>query len=160
MINPLFGRLVRHFDRQLLILVGMLLMAGIAVGRVFLLPSPDQFTTQFYILGQEGLAEDYPRQAVLGEEVTVTMGIMNREQGEHRYHVEVCAINPWTNNRQLVAESEALVLSLQQERELPLVWSMPWVGDDQKVEFLLFIDDDPEPYRQLRLWLNVVEDAN
>ncbi len=32
---------------------------------------------------------------------------------------------------------------------------MPWPGDDQKVEVLLFIDSDPEPYRQLHLQLDV-----
>ena len=31
MINPLFGRFVRHFDRQLLILVGMLLLIGLVI---------------------------------------------------------------------------------------------------------------------------------
>jgi uncharacterized membrane protein len=34
---------------------------------------------------------------------------------------------------------------------------MPVAGDDQQVQFLLYIDDQSEPYRQLRLWLNVLE---
>jgi uncharacterized membrane protein len=34
---------------------------------------------------------------------------------------------------------------------------MPWAGDDQVVELLLFDGDGAEPYRSLRLWLNVTE---
>jgi uncharacterized membrane protein len=30
-------------------------------------------------------------------------------------------------------------------------------GDDQQTEFLLYRDGGQEPYRRLRLWINIVE---
>jgi uncharacterized membrane protein len=37
----------------------------------------------------------------------------------------------------------------------PVAWSMPWAGPDQQVEFLLFRQGDTDPYRRLRLILDV-----
>jgi hypothetical protein len=34
---------------------------------------------------------------------------------------------------------------------------MPFAGSDQQVQFYLYIDDDPQPYRQLTQWLDVIE---
>lgn len=139
-------------------LASVLLVTVIYAAWIFLVPSSDEFTTEFYILGSEGLAQNFPRQAIPGEELAVTMGITNREGDDHSYRVEVWAIDPWrSNQRQLLSEIEPGTLSANQTEESPVTWSMPWAGKDQKVEFLLFIDNQTEPYRQLRLWLDVVE---
>lgn len=139
-------------------LTALLLVVGIYGAWLLLAAPPDQLTTEFYILGQERLAENYPRQATLGEELTVTMGVTNHEQNEHHYRVEIWAVDPWqTDQRELVSEIELGTLSPNDGEESLVTWSMPWIGQDQKVEFLLFIDNQTEPYRQLRLWLDVVE---
>ena len=41
--------------------------------------------------------------------------------------------------------------------EFPLSWGMPWAGQDQQVEFLLFKVGEEGAYRALRLWLDVEE---
>ena len=51
---------------------------------------------------------------------------------------------------------ESITLPRYHGREEMITWSMPWEGDDQIVEFWLFIDNEPQPDRQLRLWLNVI----
>jgi uncharacterized membrane protein len=140
-----------------LLLIGMLSIVVFSATWLFLIPSPDQFMTEFYILGQNHQPQDYPRQGVLGEELSLTMGIMNREQKAHRYRVEVWAVDPWQDKRELLTETELGVLPPNITQQRPLLWSMPWAGDDQKAEFLLFIDNDSQPYRQLELWLNVIE---
>jgi uncharacterized membrane protein len=146
------------FERRIYRLcAAALLLAGLAAAWVFLVPSPAEFMTEFYILGQEGLAEDYPRQAAPGESLTVTMGIHNLERGEAGYRVEVWAVDPWTEQRQQVGAAGPLTLNREAGVEQSLTWQMPWAGQDQQVFFWLFINDEPEPYRQLRLWLNVVE---
>lgn len=153
--RPWWSSLPFFTKRIYKVLVGALLVASLSVAWVFMVPSPDEFMTEFYILGQEGLAEAYPREATVGEELAVTMGIMNRERDEYRYRVEVWAVNPWTNERQLLSEGESIRLSRRHGREEAITWAMPWTGDDQQVEGLLFIDNNTDPYRQLRLWLDV-----
>ena len=51
----------------------------------------DERATEFYILGKAGLAEDYPRQSTVDDELSVMMGIVNREPSERSYRVEVWA---------------------------------------------------------------------
>ncbi len=138
--------------------MGLLVATMIYGAWVFLVPSADEFTTEFYILGPNGLAQSYPRETVLNEPLAITMGIANREEDAHEYRVEVWAVNPWQDNqREPLSEIKLNTLAREEIEEIPVTWSMPWAGKDQKVEFLLFIDDEPEAYRQLRLWLDVVE---
>ena len=137
-----------------------LLLAGGAAAFVFLVPSPDEFMTEFYMLGAEGLAESYPREAAVGEELTVTMGISNLERDEQTYRVEVWVVDTWTPDRkELVSTAGPFTLPQADQLTQSIGWAMPWAGDDQQVELLLFIQDQDstEPYRRLRLWLDVSE---
>jgi uncharacterized membrane protein len=157
--RPWWGGLPRLEKRVCLLCAGALIIAGLAAAWVFLVPSPDEFMTEFYILGKEGLAEDYPREALVGEEVKVTMGIGNLEREPMRYTVEVWAVDPWGDKRELINTMGPFSLEPEQSVEQPVFWSMPWAGDDQIVEFLLYAggQEGDEPYRLLRLWMNVME---
>jgi uncharacterized membrane protein len=138
-------------------LFAALLLTGLATTWVFLVPSPDEFMTEFYMLGPEGLAENFPRQAAPGEILSVTAGLANKERDPMTYRVEMWAVDPWDDRREKVGESIPITLQPGESLEWPLSWSMPWPGDDQKVEFLLFNDQSDQAYRQLRLWLNVTD---
>ncbi len=151
-------RSLPSFEKRIYLLcVGALLFAGGAAAWTFLVPSPAEFMTEFYILGPEGLAENYPRQMTVGEPDSVTVGVHSLERGAHRYRIEIWAVDPWEDRRQRLVSVSSFELAPDQTAQSEVGWTMPWAGDDQTVEFLLFIDDEPEPYRSLRLWLNVVE---
>jgi uncharacterized membrane protein len=149
------------------VLLGATLLAIFSAAAILLLPNPGEQFTEFYMLGPEGLAENFPRQAAPGQPITVTLGLTNREHAEHTYRVEVWAVDPFSEeSRQLVAQSPPQTLPPQGTIEWPLTWSMPKVnpgsvatgtGPDQQVEFLLYIDNQPAPYRHLLLWLDVAE---
>ena len=157
--RPWWGTLPRLEKRIYGLIAAALLVAGLAAAWVFLVPSPDQFMTEFYMLGPEGLAENFPREAAVGEEIGVTLGLMNLERGEHTYRVEVWAVDPWSEDRrELVTQAGPFTLDRNHGQEGPISWRMPWAGDDQVVDLLLFDGDGTEPYRSLRLWLNVTEE--
>lgn len=146
-------------DRKVYLLcAGALLVAGFAAAWIFLVPSPDEFMTEFYILGAEGLAEDYPREAAVGETLTVTLGIVNRERVPASYRVEVWAVDPWTDRRELVNQTGAITLSPGDRDDQEISWQMPWAGQDLMTEFFLYSDGlgGEPPYRSLKLWLNVL----
>lgn len=140
------------------LLVCILLMAGLILARGLLVPSPDEFTTGFYILGEEGLAENYPTEARVGEPVAVTMGIHNSEREAQTYRVEVW-VRGETDQRELLNTAGPITLDPRQSVEQPVSWTMPWSGEDQLVEFYLYADgqEGQQPYRALRLWVNVHE---
>ena len=136
-----------------------LLLASLALAWVFLFPSVDEFMTEFYILGEDGLAENYPREVSAGEAHWITMGISNKERQPMSYRVEVWAVDPWDGRRERVGESDSISLEVDQSIEQTIDWYMPWPGDDQVIEFYLYADgqEELETYRRLRLWLSVVE---
>lgn len=145
-------------DRRVYLLsAGALLVAALAAAWIFLIPSPDEFMTEFYILGRGGLAEDYPRVAAVGEPLRVTMGIVNREREPMVYRVEVWAVDPWNDERRLVNEIGPFSLMPGEAIQQEITWRMPWAGDDLITDFNLYTEgqEGVEPYRLLRLWLNV-----
>ena len=147
-------------DRTNRILYGILglalVTAAIAATAIIVTPKPGDYFTEFYILGPEGLAESYPREAAPGQTLSVTMGIANKEGDDRTYRIELWAVDPRESDRRmLVAEDGPIMLGPGNQREWPVSWRMPWVGDDQQVEFLLYVGADDEPYRRLALWLNV-----
>ena len=152
-----------RLDRRIYVFcAAALLVAALAAAWIFLVPSPDEFMTEFYILGKGGQAEDYPREAVPGEVLTATMGIHNLERGTMTYRAEVWAVDPWEDLAALVEGPDTFTLVRDQTVEVEVAWAMPWPGQDQTVEFRLYRDPEvpvavTESYRLLRLWLDVRE---
>lgn len=140
-------------DRTSRILYGVLALAlvtaAISATAIVILPKPGERFTEFYILGPEGLAENYPREAILGQPVSVTVGITNREGVPAEYRVEV------VNGEHLVGQAGPVRLESGVTDEQPVTFMANEVGDDVKVMFLLYRDGGEEPYRSLRLWLKV-----
>ncbi len=135
--------------RAILVIAGALLLAVITAAWIFLKPSPNQFMTEFYILGSEGLAEDYPQEVIVGDTVSVTVGIANREGTTSSYNIQVL------QNDQVIGQAIQITLENQATWEGPMGFALPDAGDDQQVVFILEREGYPSPYRTLRLWINV-----
>jgi len=142
-------------DRLSRVLYGIvamaLLVALFSAAAIILLPKPGDRFTEFYVLGPEGLAENYPRQADPGEPLTVTAGIVNREGIAAEYRIEVRA------GELTIGQAGPFRLEAGETWEGPIRYTLAEARDDQEVDFLLFRDGGGEPYRSLRLWINVQE---
>nr|MBC7245813.1 DUF1616 domain-containing protein [Chloroflexota bacterium] len=136
--------------RFLYALLALSLM-GFVVGAtaIIVTPKPGERLTEFYILGPEGLAENYPREAIVGFPVTVTVGIVNHEGMPADYWVGVYC------NGCLVGQSEPVHLESGQSDERVLGFVPRQIGDNVRIDFYLYRDRGSEPYRSLRLWLKV-----
>lgn len=114
--------------------------------------------TEFYVLGSGGLAEQYPREVTPDDDIVLTVGIMNGEPDERNYWIEVWVSKAPTFNRlTLLTSVGPTTLRPHQRFEQPVSFRMPSIGDDQRVEYLLFRAGDQQPFRRLELWLNVVD---
>jgi uncharacterized membrane protein len=133
------------------VLAGALLLALVSAAAIVLLPTPGERFTEFYVLGPEGLAENYPRQAAPGQTLSVTAGIANREGQPATYRIAVQV------DGQAIGAAGPVTLADDQVWEGTVTYALPRAGDDQQVEFLLYRDGDAQPYRRLRLWINVGE---
>ncbi len=61
----------------------------LAITYAILLPKQGEKFTEFYILGKNGIAEDYPSKTIKGMEETVLLGIINNERRSSTYKVEL-----------------------------------------------------------------------
>lgn len=135
------------------VLAGALLLAAGSAAAIILLPKPGEHFTEFYVLGPEGLAENYPREAAPGEALSVTGGIANREGLAASYRIEI------RTGDERIGAAGPFLLQDGEVWEGPLDYALPRAGDDQQVHFYLYRDDGAEPYRSLRLWINIVEEG-
>ncbi len=106
--------------------------------------------TEFYILGVEGKAADYPRELTLGQETSITVGLINREQATASYRVIV------TLEDEKVGESPKVTLNYNETKEQAVTFTPNKAGTELKLEFLMFRDGGTQPYEKpLRLWVTV-----
>lgn len=135
------------------VLAGVLLLAilaGIGVfGYAIAVPRAEERFTEFYIVASGGIAEGYPRELALGEEATVILGIVNHERQSTDYSVEI------NIDGEKVQEIGPIGLASNGKSEQSVSFIPSKVGEVQRVEFLLYRNDESEPYLELFLWLDV-----
>jgi len=137
-------------DKALMAVLIISILAGIgALTYVVGIPRVGESFTEFYVVGPEGMAEDYPRELALGEEGTITVGVVNHEHQVTAYSIEV-KIDGVT-----VQEIDPISLAYEEKWEQPITFVASKAGEDQKLEFLLYRDAESEPYLKLHLWLDV-----
>jgi len=120
-------------------ILGLLILATI-VAIVYVTQSPPArgTFTEFYLLGVEGKAEGYPEGLVIGQEGRVLLGIENHEYQKMSYRV-VVRMDGGQN-----VEIGPVVLEHEKEWEQEVSF-IP----GKTIEFLLFKEEEGEPYRSL-----------
>lgn len=139
-------------DKVLSIILTAAILAVIGT-LVYVIAAPkigERFT-EFYVVGLEGKAIDYPSELKVGEVGKVIVGVTNHEKVEASYRVEV-RIDGVKNS-----EVEPIVLDDKQKWEEIVSFTPDSAGDNQKVEFLLYKNKGGEAYARLHLWVNVKE---
>lgn len=130
------------------ILVTAILGTLVMLAYVVAVPRAEEFT-EFYILGLEGKAADYPERLAVGEEGKVIVGIVNHEGEEVNYRLEVRVDGEKKRNL------EPIVLNNEQKWEEIVDFTVEKAGDKQKVEFLLYKLGQIEVYHSLYLRIDV-----
>lgn len=126
------------------------------VGIVYFSATPQQRTdpyTEFYVLGPDGNASDYPKELSVGESGSVIVGISNQEHHSMQYTL-VLQIDSETKDSQTVSVENGE--TWEQEHSFT-----PESPGQKQLRILLYrgddISTDSEPYRSLRLSITVQE---
>jgi uncharacterized membrane protein len=136
-------------DKILTIILVIAIISSVsALVYVIVTPKQGEKFTEFYILGPGGMAYDYPTLVGSGDISTVIMGIVNEyELVNYTMDIEF--------NNVTILEKE-MTLDHNETWEMPVSYVLDDPGDDQKLEFLLYKDENfTAPYRDLHLWVNV-----
>ncbi len=132
-----------------IVLVGAIFFVVGSIYYVSTAAKTGEMFTEFYILGSGGKAEGYPREMVQGEEKEVIIGIVNHEYRTVTYCIEVRMGDYLKNYKR------SLKIEHEQKWEESVSFSSEEPHENLKVEFLLFKEEDNEPYRSLHLWVNI-----
>jgi uncharacterized membrane protein len=136
-------------DRALSVLLVISIIAAVfALVYVIATPKQGERFTEFYVLGSEGLAADYPLNLVAGRESEVRVGVVNQEYESLDYNLGVVL-----DNRLLLSLPISLAHNSTWEEDI--TFTPDRRGEALKLEFLLYKNASPEPYRSLHLWVDV-----
>ncbi len=146
------GNLPEGRSRFWLYGMGVVLVAGLLLllGLIRLVGTGGE-TTEFYLLGPDGRSDSYPRRAYIGRPVTVAVGVVNGEEMAVEYRLEV------VDGERLLGQVGPIRLAPGAAYQGPVSFTPARAGDPVQVQFLLYRNGLPLPYRTLWLWLEVEE---
>jgi len=141
------------WDKVLSIVLVVSILGAIgALAYVIMTPKAGEKFTEFYILGLDGKAANYPTELTVGEEGKVILGIVNHEhEDELTYRVEILIDGEGNST----ISPPALDHGVKWEDEVGFVPQK--AGGNQTVEFILYKQGEEEVYHSVYLRLNVKE---
>jgi uncharacterized membrane protein len=148
-IKKWWAYLDRTYRVVYVVLAAVMVIVSLTSFSILVTPKPAAQFTEFYILSQDGLAEDYLREITAGQVVNITTGITNREGISSIYNITVTASN------EIIGQAGPITLEDQTTWEQPIEFVAPTGGDDQQIVFYLDREGQQFPYRSLRLWVDV-----
>ncbi len=138
----------KQYRSLIIILLCVVLVGSGALGYLMTKPPVAQPFTEFYILGIDGKAENYPQTLHAGEEGRVIVGIVNHELEDVDYHLEVVA------DGGSLSEPTSIQLEPGEEWQGVVKFTLQKTGDSQKVEFLLYKGKE-QPSEIRYLWVDI-----
>ncbi len=115
-------------------------------------PQKSEKFTEFYILGTEGKAQDYPKQVILGKPVEILIGVVNHEYKPTSYQIKIKigGIEATEVNIGTLADGE--------KWEEIISFTPQSAGERQTIDFYLYKNGEDTPYLKdpLRLYIDVV----
>ncbi len=151
MRKNVFDQNQSSLDKALTIILVISILASIVM-LVYVIVTPKQGEkfTEFYILGPDGMADDYPTDFVLGDTGTVIVGVVNHEYAVINYSLSLVLDNV------SITRDTKIKLAHNETWEQPITFTPDSVGEDMKLQFLLYRDNNfTAPYRDLHLWIDV-----
>lgn len=135
------------------LLTGVLVLSIIfAIGiliYVVTVPKIGEKFTEFYILGPDGKADNYPTNLESNVSSDITIGIVNHEYSYINYTLQI-------DLNENILTTKELLLGNNETWKRDITFLPNKQGKDMKLQFLLFKEDNfSSPYRELHLWVNV-----
>ena len=134
-----------NWDRKISFILMIIILLGIlTVIYTIILPPATGNYTEFYLLGADGKAGNYPTNLTLGESAKVTVGVVNQEHQTTNYLLRI-------NQTGAIVEEKNLTLQNGERLEFPLNFTARSSGSE-RIEFLLYKlpDLQNQPHHRLQ----------
>jgi uncharacterized membrane protein len=124
----------------------------LAIGMMYFVittPKIGEKFTEFYILGHEGKADNYPSVLQYNYPTNILVGVVNHEYVSANYTVRIALDNEILTDR-------LFFLNHNETWENNVTFVPDKYGTDMKLDFWLFKEDNfTAPYRELYIWVTV-----
>ena len=132
---------------SVILIIAILVAIGTAA-YVIVNPKQGEKFTEFYILGPDGKASNYPTNLTAGQQGKVIIGVVNHEYSTTDYQLMV----KMNNN---ITQTQTFSLQNNEKKEIMFTFNATPPGQN-KLQFLLYKSpNNSSVYRSLHLWLNV-----
>ena len=150
--HELYVKPETKIDRILtVILVISIIMSVSVLAYVVVTPKQGEKFTEFYILGPEGMADNYPINFSVGQTGNLIVGVVNHEYETVNYTVDLILANE-------TLKSLRLQLKHNGTWEQDVEFTPDHIGNNSKLILFLYRNDNfTEPYRSLHLWLDITD---
>lgn len=109
-IDISFPKNESKLDKALtLILAASIIIAASLLIYVIITPKTGEKFTEFYLLGPEGIADNYPRNLTTNETANIIIGVVNHEYRTINYTVEIWLVNQTYGYNETTQENETTV---------------------------------------------------
>ncbi|MTK64956.1 MAG: DUF1616 domain-containing protein [Methanobacterium sp.] len=131
-----------------IILIITILLAISTTVYIILKPKQGESFTEFYILGPNGKASDYPTNLTIGQNGSVIIGIVNHEYQTENYELVI-------SSNGTVMNQQNITLTSGNQTQIPYSFTAGTVGY-KNIQFLLYkLPDTNNVYRSLHLYVNM-----
>jgi uncharacterized membrane protein len=137
-----------HKALSVLLVVTILCFLG-CLSYVLVTPTEGELFTEFYILGHDRTAINYPTEITAGVPAQVTLGIINHEARPAKYRVVL------KMNNEIIGQQLIDLLHDGEKWETTTSFTPHTIGTNRRVEFYLYRDEESSPYFKDPLWLQV-----
>jgi uncharacterized membrane protein len=127
----------------------LLLMLAFAIMALIMISRLQPAYTEFYLLGEQGQAQEYPREVMQGGEIQVRVGVENHEGTATTYRIAAVL------DQTVLSQNDGFILQPDQVYIEDMILRIDTPASDASIQLLLFRADETTPYRTLRLWLRV-----
>jgi uncharacterized membrane protein len=132
---------------SIVLIISILLAIG-TTAYIIIKPKQGETFTEFYLLGPNGQAANYPTNLTVGQNASVIIGIMNHEQKTVNYNLVI------TSNGNVMSDQN-ITITNGNKTEIPYNFAES-TGGNKEIEFLLYkLPDNNNIYRSLHLFVNV-----
>lgn len=169
-INPLDWQNYDIIDKALVVAtVGLLMASGVLAVHIATTPRTGEQFTEFYVLGENGMADDYPTNLTVNETGRIIIGAINREHESVDYTLVVglgYGFENMTREGGIQADYNITLESnnTYYDTEFSLNHNEEWnhslnfsISQPGEYKLSLYLLRDGEVYRELHLWLEARE---
>jgi uncharacterized membrane protein len=138
-----------NLDRIISAIILIIIIIGV-IGIIYIVinPAPGEKFTEFYILGADGKAGNYPSNLSAGQVGTLIVGVVNREQAPTSYNLVI------KTGGNILKEENFNLKNGEKHEEVFKFTAGP--AGKQKVDFYLYkLPDTKKVYRYTYLLVNV-----